>query len=125
MHLGIAPAITLGTKLVVGAAHARSAGAAAGAAETGNELGGALGIALFGALGAVVYRAGMPVPGPAGDTLAGGGGPPPATPPAGARPRRRRVHDGRARHRGHERRDRAADRSPARRPAAARTGRSD
>jgi DHA2 family multidrug resistance protein-like MFS transporter len=43
-------------KLVVGAAPARSAGAAAGAAETGNELGGALGIALFGALGAVVYR---------------------------------------------------------------------
>jgi DHA2 family multidrug resistance protein-like MFS transporter len=71
MHLGIAPAVTLGMKLVVGAAPARSAGAAAGAAETGNELGGALGIALFGALGAVVYRAGMPVPGSAGDTLAG------------------------------------------------------
>jgi hypothetical protein len=27
-------------------------------------------LALIGALGAVVYRAGMPVPGPAGDTLA-------------------------------------------------------
>ncbi|MDT7580946.1 MAG: transporter, family, multidrug resistance protein [Pseudonocardiales bacterium] len=81
MHLGIAPAVTLGMKLVVGAAPARSAGAAAGAAETGNELGGALGIALIGALGAVVYRAGMPVPGPAGDTLAGAVDQRPALPP--------------------------------------------
>ena len=81
MHLGIAPAVTLGMKLVVGAAPARSAGAAAGAAETGNELGGALGIALIGALGAVVYRAGMPVPGPAGDTLAGAVDHSPALPP--------------------------------------------
>ena len=71
MHLGSAPAGTLGMKLVGGAAPARSAGAAAGAAETGNELGGALGIALIGALGAAIYRAGMPFPGPAGDTLAG------------------------------------------------------
>ena len=50
MHLGIAPAVTLGMKLVVGAAPARSAGAAAGAAETGNELGGALGIAVLGSV---------------------------------------------------------------------------
>jgi hypothetical protein len=81
MHLGIAPAVTLGMKLIVGAAPPRSAGAAAGAAETGNELGGALGIALIGALGAVVYRAGMPVPGPAGDTLAGAVDHRPALPP--------------------------------------------
>ena len=81
MHLGIAPAVTLGMKLIVGAAPTRSAGAAAGAAETGNELGGALGIALIGALSAVVYRAGMPVPGPAGETLAGAVDQRPALPP--------------------------------------------
>jgi DHA2 family multidrug resistance protein-like MFS transporter len=81
MHLGIAPGVTLGMKLIVGAAPPRSAGAAAGAAETGNELGGALGIALLGAAGAVVYRAGTSLPGPAGDTLAGAVEQRPALPP--------------------------------------------
>jgi MFS transporter, DHA2 family, multidrug resistance protein len=81
MHLGIAPGATLGPKLIVGAAPARSAGAAAGRSETGSELGGALGIALIGAAGAVVYRAGMPVPGPAGETLAGALDQRPALPP--------------------------------------------
>lgn len=54
--IGIAPATTLGTNLIVGAAPPESAGAASGVAQTGNELGGALGIALLGTLGTAIYR---------------------------------------------------------------------
>jgi DHA2 family multidrug resistance protein-like MFS transporter len=56
---GLAPAATLGTNLVVGAAPPERAGAASGLAETGNELGGALGIALLGSLGTALYRGRM------------------------------------------------------------------
>ncbi len=55
--LGIAPAATLATDLVVGAAPPERAGAAAAISETGSELGGALGIAIMGVIGAAVYRA--------------------------------------------------------------------
>jgi DHA2 family multidrug resistance protein-like MFS transporter len=54
--IGIAPASTLGTNLIVGSAPPESAGAASGVAQTGNELGGALGIALLGTLGTAIYR---------------------------------------------------------------------
>ncbi len=54
--IGIAPATTLGTNLIVGSAPPESAGAASGVAQTGNELGGALGIALLGTLGTAIYR---------------------------------------------------------------------
>ena len=54
--IGIAPASTLGTNLIVGSAPPESAGAASGVAQTGNELGGALGIALLGTLGTTIYR---------------------------------------------------------------------
>jgi MFS transporter, DHA2 family, multidrug resistance protein len=57
--IGIAPAATLGTNLIVGAAPPERAGAASGVAETGNELGGALGIALLGSLGTALYRGHM------------------------------------------------------------------
>lgn len=53
--VGIAPASTLGTNLIVGSAPPESAGAASGVAQTGNELGGALGIALLGTLGTAIY----------------------------------------------------------------------
>jgi DHA2 family multidrug resistance protein-like MFS transporter len=51
ISIGIAPASTLGTNLIVGSAPAGSAGAASGVAQTGNELGGALGIAMLAAAG--------------------------------------------------------------------------
>jgi DHA2 family multidrug resistance protein-like MFS transporter len=54
--LGIAPAATLATDLVVGAAPPERAGAAAAISETGSELGGALGIAVMGVISAAVYR---------------------------------------------------------------------
>lgn len=57
--LGLAPVFTLATDLVVGAAPAEHAGAAAAISETSSELGGALGIALFGSIGAAVYRSGL------------------------------------------------------------------
>jgi DHA2 family multidrug resistance protein-like MFS transporter len=57
--LGLAPVVTLGTDLIVGAAPPEAAGAAAAISETGSELGGALGIALLGSLGTAVYRAAM------------------------------------------------------------------
>ncbi len=56
ISIGIAPASTLGTNLIVGSAPPESAGAASGVAQTGNELGGALGIALLGTLGTAIYR---------------------------------------------------------------------
>jgi DHA2 family multidrug resistance protein-like MFS transporter len=54
--VGIGPAATLATDLVVGAAPSERAGAAAAISETGAELGGALGIAIMGVIGSAVYR---------------------------------------------------------------------
>jgi DHA2 family multidrug resistance protein-like MFS transporter len=59
MSLGMAPVVTLGTDLVVGAAPPERAGAAAAISETSSELGGALGIAVLGSIGTAIYRAGM------------------------------------------------------------------
>jgi len=69
LSLGLAPVMTLGTDLIVGAAPAERAGAASAISETGIELGGALGIALLGSLGTAVYRS--QAPDGAHDTLAG------------------------------------------------------
>jgi DHA2 family multidrug resistance protein-like MFS transporter len=57
--LGVAPAVTLSTDLIVGTAPPEHAGAAAALSETGSELGGALGIAVLGSIGAAVYRTTM------------------------------------------------------------------
>ena len=57
--LGMAPVITLGTDLIVGAAPPDAAGAAAAISETSSELGGALGIAILGSVGTAIYRRGM------------------------------------------------------------------
>jgi DHA2 family multidrug resistance protein-like MFS transporter len=54
--LGVAPAVTLGTDLVVGCVAPERAGVASGISETGAELGGALGIAVLGSIGVAVYR---------------------------------------------------------------------
>jgi len=59
MSIGMAPAVTLGMGMILGAAPAERAGAASGVSETGAELGGALGIALLGSLGTAMYRADM------------------------------------------------------------------
>ena len=56
MSLGLAPVITIGTDLVVGAAPPARAGAAAAISETSSELGGALGIAILGSVGTAIYR---------------------------------------------------------------------
>jgi DHA2 family multidrug resistance protein-like MFS transporter len=57
--LGLAPAITLGTDLILGAAPPERAGAAAAISETSSELGGALGIAILGSIGTAIYRGEM------------------------------------------------------------------
>jgi DHA2 family multidrug resistance protein-like MFS transporter len=54
--LGLAPVVTLGTDLIVGAAPPEAAGAAAAISETSSELGGALGIAVLGSVGTAIYR---------------------------------------------------------------------
>ena len=59
LALGAAPAVTLGTDLVMAAAPPERAGVASGLSETGAELGGALGIAVLGSIGAAVYRGRM------------------------------------------------------------------
>ena len=56
LALGIAPAVTLGTDLIVGTAPPERAGAASAISETGTELGGALDIAILGSIGAAIYR---------------------------------------------------------------------
>jgi MFS transporter, DHA2 family, multidrug resistance protein len=74
MALGVAPAVTLGTDLIVGAAPPERAGSAAAISETGAELGGALGVAVLGSIGTAVYRSQVAdsVPdGAAADTLGG------------------------------------------------------
>ena len=58
--LGLAPVYTLSTDLIVTTTRPEQAGVAGAVAETSAELGGALGIALLGALGLTLYRAGSP-----------------------------------------------------------------
>ncbi|HEX4403462.1 MAG TPA: MFS transporter [Polyangia bacterium] len=57
--LGLAPAVTVGTNLIVGTAPRERAGAAAAISETSAELGGALGIAILGSIGTAIYRGDM------------------------------------------------------------------
>jgi DHA2 family multidrug resistance protein-like MFS transporter len=64
--IGSAPAFTLTTDLVIGAAPPEKAGAAAAISETSSELGGALGIAILGSIGTAVYRRSMAAGIPAG-----------------------------------------------------------
>ncbi|GGX76706.1 MFS transporter [Streptomyces minutiscleroticus] len=61
------------TDLALGAAPEERAGSASSLLETGAEFGGALGMALLGAVGVAVYRAGVPdaAPAPAHETLGG------------------------------------------------------
>ena len=54
--LGLSPAFTLTTDLIIGSAPPEKAGAAAAISETSSELGGALGIAILGSIGTAVYR---------------------------------------------------------------------
>lgn len=77
--LGVGPAVSLSTDLVVGTVSAERAGVASGMTETSTELGGALGIAILGSVSIAVYRSALVVPSalPAGaaelahDTLGG------------------------------------------------------
>ncbi|WP_018654270.1 MFS transporter [Actinomadura flavalba] len=55
-YLGTAPVGALGMGMVLGAAPAGKAGSASAVAETSGEFGIGLGIAVFGSLGAVLYR---------------------------------------------------------------------
>lgn len=57
--LGLGPAATVSTDLVVGSAPPDRAGSASAISETSSELGQALGIALLGSVGSVVYRLGV------------------------------------------------------------------
>jgi DHA2 family multidrug resistance protein-like MFS transporter len=66
LSIGLAPAFTLATDLMVGSAPPARSGAASAIAETSSELGGALGIAVLGAIGTAVYRSHV-----ASDTLGG------------------------------------------------------
>ena len=59
MSLGSAPAFALATDLVISSVPPERAGSASALSETSGEFGGALGIALFGSLGAALYRASM------------------------------------------------------------------
>jgi MFS transporter, DHA2 family, multidrug resistance protein len=75
--LGLSTVFTLAADLMVSTAPAERAGAASAISETSSELGGALGIALLGAIGAAVYRSGLPgddgVSETIGDLVQGGG----------------------------------------------------
>jgi MFS transporter, DHA2 family, multidrug resistance protein len=64
--IGLSPAITLVTDMVLGAAPPERAGAASALSETSAELGGALGIAVLGSVGTAVYRGAMAGAVPAG-----------------------------------------------------------
>lgn len=59
MSLGLAPAFTLTTDLVVNAAPPERAGAAAAISETSAEFGGAFGIAVLGSVMTAIYRGAM------------------------------------------------------------------
>ena len=54
--VGFTPVIALTTGIVVGSAPQERVGAASAMSETSAELGGALGVAIFGSLGAALYR---------------------------------------------------------------------
>jgi len=56
MSLGMAPAFTLGTEIIVTAAPPERAGAASALSETAAEFSGAIGIAVFGSIGLALYR---------------------------------------------------------------------
>lgn len=62
LALGVGMVTALATDLIVNTAPPEQAGSASSISETGNEFGGALGIALFGSIGAAVYRSGMDDP---------------------------------------------------------------
>lgn len=64
--LGLAPAFTLMTDLIIGSAPAEQSGAASALSETGSEFGGALGIAVLGSIGTAVYRITMAAATPPG-----------------------------------------------------------
>ncbi len=66
LSLGLSPAVTLSTDLIVGTAPPERAGSAAALSETGAELGGALGIAILGTIGTAIYRGTMSSSIPAG-----------------------------------------------------------
>jgi DHA2 family multidrug resistance protein-like MFS transporter len=57
--IGLSPAITLVTDLVLASASPERAGSASALSETSAELGGALGVAILGSLGTAVYRLAM------------------------------------------------------------------
>jgi DHA2 family multidrug resistance protein-like MFS transporter len=59
LSLGLAPAFTMTTDLIVGAVPPERAGVASGMSETSSELGGALGIAILGSIVTAIYRSGM------------------------------------------------------------------
>jgi DHA2 family multidrug resistance protein-like MFS transporter len=56
MSLGMAPAFTLGTEIIVTAAPPERAGAASALSETAAEFSGAIGIAVLGSIGLALYR---------------------------------------------------------------------
>lgn len=56
LGIGLGPAMTLTTDLMVGTASPERAGAASAISETGSELGMALGVAVIGSVGTAVYR---------------------------------------------------------------------
>ena len=64
--LGVAPAFTLATDIVVGNAPPERAGAASALSETGSEFGGALGIAILGSIGTAIYRSDLAARAPLG-----------------------------------------------------------
>ncbi len=64
--VGLGPAVTLVTDIVLGAAPPERAGAASALSETSAELGGALGIAILGSVGVAVYRGAMALAVPSG-----------------------------------------------------------
>ena len=57
--VGLSPAFTLTTDIVMTSAPPERAGAAAAISETSSELGGVLGIAIMGSIGTVIYRGAM------------------------------------------------------------------
>jgi DHA2 family multidrug resistance protein-like MFS transporter len=69
VSIGMAPAFTVTSDMIMTAAPPERAGSAAAMSETGNELGGALGIAVIGSIGTAIYRShiesGMPAGVPA------------------------------------------------------------
>jgi MFS transporter, DHA2 family, multidrug resistance protein len=64
--LGLAPAFTLATNMIVGSVPPERAGAASAISETGSEFGGALGIAILGSLGTAIYRSELATASPVG-----------------------------------------------------------